>query len=55
MNDGLWDRHIEELIRTPEADIADLDPARRLVERAVENSGSDNATAVVIEIGEPAA
>jgi protein phosphatase len=55
LNDGLWDRHIEELIREPDAASALLDPARRLVEKAVENSGSDNATAVVIDIREPAA
>lgn len=51
--DGLWDHHIEELIRTPDAPAAPIDPARRLIERAVENSGRDNATAVVIEIGPP--
>ena len=50
LTDGLWDRHIEELIREPEPAIATQDAARRLVERAVENSGQDNATAVVIEI-----
>lgn len=55
LTDGLWDRHIEELIRTPDAAAAAQDAARRLVERAVENSGKDNVTAVVIEIGEPAA
>lgn len=53
LTDGLWDRHIEELIRTPEPEVAHLDPARRLVERAVENSGQDNVTAVVVEIEEP--
>lgn len=51
--DGLWDHHIEELIRTPDTAEARLDPARRLVERAVESSGRDNTTAVVIEIHEP--
>lgn len=52
--DGLWDHHIEELIRTPDASTADIEAARRLVEKAVENSGRDNTTAMVIEIREPA-
>ncbi len=49
--DGLWDRHIEELVRSaaPGESIA-----RQLVERAVENSGRDNTTAVVIEVLAPA-
>ncbi len=53
--DGLWDRRIEELLRTavpPGADPASSH-ARRLVEEAVQNSGRDNTTAVVVEI-EPA-
>ncbi len=53
--DGLWDHHIEEVIRTPDAPVAQLEAARRLVETAVENSGRDNTTAVVVEIGEPVA
>ena len=53
--DGLWDRHIEELIRTPDAGSARLEPARRLVEKAIEHSGRDNTTAVVVEIREPIA
>lgn len=53
--DGLWDRNIEELIRSPEVSLATTEPARRLVERAVENSGRDNTTAMVIEIRPPAA
>ncbi len=48
--DGLWDRQLEEIIRTP----ASADPghttARRLVEEAVATSGRDNTTAVVVEI-----
>jgi len=53
--EGLWDHHIEELIRTPDATAAELEPARRLVEKSVEHSGRDNTTAVVIEIRQPAA
>ena len=51
--DGLWDRHIDDLIRNPDASTATQEAARRLVEKAVENSGRDNTTAVVIEIREP--
>jgi protein phosphatase len=48
--DGLWDRQIEELIRGPDATGTGRTPAQRLVERAVENSGRDNTTAVLVEI-----
>jgi protein phosphatase len=48
--DGLWDRRIEEAIRTPEPAVAELPAARRLVEEAVAVSGRDNTTAVVVEI-----
>jgi len=53
--EGLWDHHIEELIRAPDEAAAQLEPARRLVERSVEHSGRDNTTAVVIEIRGPSA
>ncbi len=43
--EGLWDHHIDELARQPDAD-----PARLMVEQAVANSGADNTTAVVISI-----
>lgn len=52
--DGLWHHHIEDIIRAPDASAAQLEAARRLVEQAVENSGRDNTTAVVIEIFPPA-
>ncbi len=53
--DGLWDHHIEEIIRTtPPSERADQSPARRLVEQALENSGQDNITTVVIEVMKPA-
>ena len=48
--DGLWDRQIEELIRHPAPEFASQTPAQRLVTEAVQSSGRDNATAVVIEI-----
>jgi serine/threonine protein phosphatase PrpC len=50
MIDGLWDRQLEDLIRAPGAANMDWTPAQRLVEQAVENSGRDNTTAVVVEI-----
>lgn len=50
--DGLWDRQIEELARSvpPGQSIA-----QHLVDTAVQNSGRDNTTAVVIEALPPAA
>ena len=53
--EGLWDHHIEELMRTPDPDLAAHEAARRLVEKSIEHSGRDNTTAVVIEIHEPTA
>jgi protein phosphatase len=50
VTDGLWNRQLDELIRTPPPELAALPPAQRLVESAVAQSGRDNATAVVIEI-----
>lgn len=49
--DGLWDRQLQELIRTP-APEGTMSPAQRLVDEAVHTSGRDNTTAVVIEIAE---
>ncbi len=48
--DGLWDRQIEEIIRTPPAHRSGLSPSQQLVEASVEASGRDNTTAVVVEI-----
>jgi PPM family protein phosphatase len=48
--DGLWDRQIEELVRTPPPERAGSTPAQCLVEEAVEKSGRDNTTAVVVEV-----
>lgn len=52
--DGLWDRAIHELIREPKPALADLPIAQRLVEEALRESGRDNITAVVVEIGDAA-
>lgn len=48
--DGLWDHHLEDLLRNTTAENAHQSPAERLVEQALENSGRDNLTALVIEI-----
>jgi protein phosphatase len=45
--DGLWDRRIEEILRS---DTPTYDLARLYVREAIENSGRDNTTAVVIDI-----
>ncbi len=49
--DGLWDRSLEEEIRSPTPALAHLPPAERLVRSAVAESGRDNTTAVVVEVG----
>lgn len=50
LTDGLYDRQLLRLLKDPDPPEAALLPARRLVEKAVQASGRDNATAVVIEI-----
>jgi protein phosphatase len=49
--DGLWDRQLLRLLREPDAREAALPAAQRLVEAALERSGRDNITAVVVEMG----
>lgn len=48
--DGLWDRQIEEHLLAP-ASPDGPSTAQRLVDDAVQSSGRDNTTAVVIEVG----
>lgn len=48
--DGLWDRHVEEYLTAPGHAPIDSDIADQMVLTAVENSGKDNTTAMVIEI-----
>lgn len=50
VTDGIWDRHLEELVRTPPPERAGQPAAQRLVEEAVASSGRDNATAVVVDV-----
>lgn len=46
--DGLWDREIEEIVCNAGAEPA-TSIAQQLVETAVQNSGRDNTTAIVLE------
>lgn len=47
--DGLYDAHLLEQLRSPESH-APTNPAERLVQAALQSSGRDNTTAVVIEV-----
>ena len=49
VNDGLWDRGIEEMIKSPSPKWANKNAADRLVLSANEESGRDNASVVVIQ------
>lgn len=48
--DGLWDRHIDEYLNTSDEAPIQADLADQMVLTAVENSGKDNTTAMVIEV-----
>ena len=48
--DGLWDRGIEKMIRVPPPYLGGLTPAERLVKEALDSSGRDNLTALVVEV-----
>ena len=50
LNDGLWDRALQELVRAPTAAQAHLPAAQRLVAEALQESGRDNITALVVEV-----
>jgi protein phosphatase len=49
VTDGLYDNSIADLLRSPTPAEAGMNPAQRLVHFAVQQSGRDNATALVIE------
>ena len=51
--DGLWDRELQEVIRAPADETQLTSVAKRLVSTAVQNSGRDNTTAIVVEGVEP--
>ncbi len=48
LTEGLWDRQIRMMLTSPDDRERELSPAKRLVEAAVEKSGQDNTTAMVI-------
>jgi protein phosphatase len=50
--DGLWDRELEEIARSISSDSGDS-LAKHIVATAVQNSGRDNTTAIVIEVLPP--
>ncbi len=52
--DGLWDRRIEELLKTGPSLESDPAAVRSMVEEAVQSSGRDNTTAVLVEFPERA-
>jgi len=47
--DGLYDNHLAEILRAAESTSVDENPARQLVGAALENSGRDNTTALVVK------
>lgn len=49
--DGLWDHSLDELVRKRRRDAARRSTAQLLVETAVEESGRDNTTALLVEFG----
>lgn len=49
LTDGLWDRHLLEMLRSPDKNEAQMAPARRLIEASLERSGKDNTTAMIFE------
>lgn len=53
--DGLWDHALESVVRAPTEARLHQPPALRVVEEALDNSGRDNLTAVVIEVAPPTA
>jgi PPM family protein phosphatase len=48
--EGLHDSHLVEILRPQDAAAAEPNPAYRLVEKALEEEGRDNTTAVVIQV-----
>lgn len=49
LTEDLWDRHLDEIIRTPGSEPM----AQRLISAALERSGKDNITTLVIEVLSP--
>lgn len=53
VTDGLWNHAVDDLVRQPPKSLDGVPAADRLVQTAVDESGRDNATAVVIEVSDP--
>jgi len=51
--DGLWDHHLEDILRHTDSAQTENDATHRLIQQALANSGRDNTTAVVVEILPP--
>jgi serine/threonine protein phosphatase PrpC len=47
--DGIWDQSMERYIQNPPPYLVNLPPAQRLIKEAMEASGRDNLTALVVE------
>jgi len=50
IDDGIWNRRLEELLRNPPARFENLLPSERLIKDSMEESGRDNLTALVVSI-----
>jgi len=50
LTEGLYDHHLVDLLRPSDSAAADENPAQRLVEASLANSGRDNTTALVIQV-----
>jgi protein phosphatase len=50
LTDGLWDSSIQRYLTEPPPRLAKLSPARRLLREALDESGRDNTTVVVVRI-----
>jgi len=48
--EGLYDYHVVELLRDPDPPLAEVNPARRLVNESLEKGSRDNTTALVIQV-----
>lgn len=48
--EGLWDSTIQRLLLSPPPRLASLSPAARLLKEALDESGRDNTTVVVIQL-----
>lgn len=50
ITDGIWDNSIQKYVISPPPYLKDVQPAQRLVREALDSSGRDNLTAIVIEV-----